>query len=408
MKWIRYVALTCAALLPASLCFANSPFVADTVSSGAGAPPPLVISSSQFDPFVSSIIDATGAFTSLNGYANVSTISVLGVTHAISLTEDVPGTTVTMAIPVIGFSRTFTGTTRDAVWQQIRTFTRTSGLWGEFLAALAKQSPNAVTDGNPNSATGTMAASTFAMEGFTPAGQLFPGLAGKPPSLAGFAIGFDGGHFTAGGLSGTLADFAIPKTWQLSDNVGLTLNLPLSYLSVGGARVYGGGLTAAVPIQLKRMDSTNRWNWRIAPLFGFDARASQDLVAAAALWQVGLSNSVDYRARHNLIFSLVNQLGYYRSFRISIGGTNIDPKVNQEILKDGLRVSALLTRRLIGDVFVIESDYLQKAAVSNFTTFGGSLRVRVTPTMNVGLAANIDTGPSFRSWSVGLRSAWRF
>jgi hypothetical protein len=175
-----------------------------------------------------------------------------------------------------------------------------------------------------------------------------------------------------------------------------------------GAKVYGTGLDGAVPIRIETMSAQNPWNWRVTPLFGASARASQDLASGAALWQIGLSNSVDYRVNAKLILCMVNQLTSYRSFKVSFGGYSFDPEVKQQILKNGLRVVSPLTPRVIGSFFLLESQFLQDAAVKQFTTIGGCLAFRVTKSMNVQLGANYDTGPAFKSWSVGLSSAWKY
>jgi hypothetical protein len=67
-----------------------------------------------------------------------------------------------------------------------------------------------------------------------------------------------------------------------------------------------------------------------------------------------------------------------------------------------------LTRRLILDVFAVETNFLNPAVTKNFTTFGGSLSLRATKNYNLSLAGNYDTGSSFSSWSVGLQSAWHW
>jgi hypothetical protein len=46
----------------------------------------------------------------------------LGVNNAITFTGDTPGTTVTLAIPLIGFSQTYSGATRSDVQNQIHDF----------------------------------------------------------------------------------------------------------------------------------------------------------------------------------------------------------------------------------------------------------------------------------------------
>ncbi|HUJ42599.1 MAG TPA: hypothetical protein VLW52_03220 [Opitutaceae bacterium] len=404
------LALSCAVFATASACLAGSPYVIDVTTSGAGAPPEIVIAESNLKHFVNDLIDAQGQYAAIAGFAYAEKTTYLGVGSAFTFTGDAPGTTVTLAVPLIGFSQTFTGPTRDDVQQQIKTFIKQNGsnVWAAFLSAIAKQSPNAVTDGNPNATTGAMANSTFQAEGFTPVDEILPEEPGTSPHLSGFGLGFDAGQFTAGGLSGQLVDFAIPVRWKLSDKVGLTLNIPFSYLTLEGAKVYGTGFNLALPIRFETMSADKPWNWRVTPLLGAAARASEDLGSGAALWQVGLSNSVDYRVNPKLIVCMVNQLTDYHSFKVTFGGYSFDPEIKQQILKDGFRVVSPLTQRLIGSIFLLDSRFLKDAAVKQFTTIGASLALRATKKMNVQFGGNYDTGTDFKSWTIGLSSAWKY
>jgi hypothetical protein len=404
------LAISCAAFLTASSCFAGSPFVIDVVTSGPGAPPEIVVSASNLKHFMNDLITAQGQYSAIGGFAYVERTTFLGVANAITFTGNAPGTTVTLAIPVIGFSQTFNGPTRSDVQTQIHDFIKQNGnnVWAAFLSALAKQSPNAVTDGNPNAATGAMANSTFLTEGFTPVDEILPEDPASSPSLSGFGLGFDAGRFTAAGLSGQIADFAIPMRWKLSEKVGLTINIPLDYMTLEGAKIYATGLNLAVPIRLATMNAEEPWNWRVTPLFGAAARASEDLASGVALWQVGLSNSVDYRVNHKLIVCLVNQLTDYHSFKVTFGGYSFEPEVKQQILKNGMRVVSRLTKRVTGAFFLLDSRFLKQAVVKQFTSIGGSLAFRVTRTMNMQLGGNFDTGTAFKSWSLGLSSAWKY
>jgi hypothetical protein len=105
---------------------------------------------------------------------------------------------------------------------------------------------------------------------------------------------------------------------------------------------------------------------------------------------------------------VVNQFTVHRSLTVKYSTYKFDPNVSQEMLKDGVRLVTPLSSRTTGDVFVIETNYLKDAAVQSFTTIGTSLSYRITPKSNITLGANFDTGRDYRSWSVGLSSAWKF
>ena len=408
--WKSWLPLSCAALAAASVCWGGSPFVADVTTSGAGAPPEFTVSEKNLTHFINDLVNAQGQYSTIVGFAYAEKTTVLDVPSAITFTGNAPGTTVTLAIPLIGFTQTFAGATRADVQDQIKTFIKQNGnnVWAQFLKALATRSPAAVTDGNPNAATAAVANSIFQAEGFTPVDEILLEDPTSSPRLSGFGLGFNAGHFTAGDLSGDLADFAIPIRMKLSDMVGLTLNFPFSYLTLSGARVYGAGFNVAVPVRVKIMSAQQPWNWRLTPLLGAAARGSADLGSGAALWQVGISNAVDYRVSPRLILCMVNQLTDFHSIKVNFGGYHFDPQIKQQILKNGLRAVTPLGQRTIGSLFVLETQFLSSAAVKSFTTVGAAVAFRVTTSMNVQLAGNYDTGTSFKSWSLGLSSAWKY
>lgn len=81
-----------------------------------------------------------------------------GVANAItfSQTPDLgSGTRATFVIPIIDFTRTFVGASRDEVEDQIEEFLKTEGadVYRRFLEAMNRSSPFAVSDGNPTSTT---------------------------------------------------------------------------------------------------------------------------------------------------------------------------------------------------------------------------------------------------------------
>ena len=283
------------------------------------------------------------------------------------------------------------------------------------MAAIAKQSAVAVTDGNPNSSTAQMSDSMFFSQGFTPAMDLpFEGTAAASeaaapgPRFTGLGIGFNSGEFKAAGIKGDNTDVDIPFGYHFTDRVSLAANIPLNYLTIDDAKVYGVGLNLALPVRVEIMDKANPWNWRISPLAVISARGSEELAGGGVIWMAGLTNTVDYRVNHQLILGLVNQLTFHHSLAVKYGSDSFDPNVDQEILKTGLRAVTPLSPRLTLDGFVIETNFLKAAAVKSFTTFGTSVSFRLTQKVNVTLGLNYDTGSNYNSFAVGLSSAWKF
>jgi hypothetical protein len=399
----------------ASVAVARAPFEAVATTTG---PTPITVtgSGSNLQDFVSSLINNTGSFAALNGNAWSGKSTFLGVPNAITFNTNAAGTSVTYGLSPIGFSKTFTGTSKADVDSQVNDFFEKNGsdTIAAFLKAIAKQSPLAVTDGNPNSATALSANSTFLGQGFTPADEIIDGIdssAGgtEKPRYGGFGIGFNAGTFKAGDFKGQNYDFSISGlNIAIGDKARLVTPISLNYIKVEGAQIAGIGMNAALPIRFEVMNKDNPWNWRVTPSGGVSLRGSADLAGGALLWQAGVTNTVDYKANAKLVVCMINQLSTHHSIGITYGDYHFDPKVDQQIMKNGFRVVSPLTPRVIGDFFVVDSRFFKDAAVKSFETFGGSLSFRTTKNFNLSLGANYDTGTAFKAYSVGLSSAWRW
>lgn len=429
MKKTYLILRLAAGLAAAPLCFAaQAPFEASaTITSrflANGAVNPnfgrtVSASGKNLTDFVSSLINTSGQFDLLRNSAFDARTSFIGVPNAITFSTNANGTVVTMALPPIDFRQTFTGATSQEVDDQIRDFFEKNGAStiAAFLKAIAQQSPVAVTDGNPNSATALAASSTFLAQGFTPVDEIGVGVGqdagadGAPakPRFGGFGIGFNAGKFEAAGFEGESIDFSMSGlSIGFGERVRLLTPLSVNYLKVAGAEVAGLGANLALPIRLKVMGKENRWNWRLTPMGGVSARASVDLASGALLWQAGLINSVDYRAHPKLVLCFVNQFTTHKSISLEYDTFSFDPQVDQQIVKNGIRVVSPLTRRVIADFFAIDTRFLKEAAVDQFWSFGGSLGFRVSQRFNVTLGVNYDTGTTFKSYSAGLSSAWKW
>ena len=158
-------------------------------------------------------------------------------------------------------------------------------------------------------------------------------------------------------------------------------------------------------------------------LFGFagvsDARLLPSLERLSAisrtnqrelldLWQAGATNTIDFRINRRLILCVVNQYSTHKSISLALGDVEFDPQINQQILKNGLRIVSPLAKRLVGDFFVVDTRLLKEAAVDQFYTLGASLSFKAFESSNISLGANYDTGDDYKAWSVGLSSAWRW
>ncbi len=377
------------------------------------------VSFNKLQPALESAVDSEDVFSFTASRAYLEHITLFGYKNAAVFSQNGPshnlGTQLTVTLAPTGFSKTFTTTAEETAGDQAIDFFKGDGKneLAAFWQALSRSQPVAVNDGNPESATALSAASFFSTQGFTSASEIADGISDEPtegkPKFGGLDFGINGGHFTAGpfdgnkvDLSGTVVNFGV------SDQVRVLMNASAEYLTLDGAKIYGAGSSIALPIRFLIMNKQNPWNWRVTPFGGFNVQASEDLLNGSLLWQAGVVNSVDYRVNSKLVVCIASQFSHHQSIGVSLGGVDYDPEVKQEIFKNGLRLVTPLTKRWLADAFVVDTDFLKDAAVKQFWTFGGSISYRVARSINVGIAANYDTGKNFKAYNFGLNGVWKW
>jgi hypothetical protein len=381
-------------------------------------------SGSSFETFINSIISSEGQFQALDGKPFAGTATFLGVKDALIFQVNAAGTVVSFSLGPINFNKTFTAANSTDLSKQVTDFFKKDGAQtiADFLAAIAKQSTIAVTDGNPNAATAIAANNTFISQGFTPVEQTADAIeassstggtatttAAAPRRFGGLGIGLNAGHFKSGGFEGDNYDFSISGlNIGFGPNVRLVTPLYASYVKVSGAQIGGLGGGLALPITIRTITKESPWAWRVTPSVGIGGRVSVDLAGGAALWQAGLSSTFDVKVAPKLVLGFVNQITTHKSIEIKQGDFHFDPQIDQQILKNGLRLVAPLARRVVADFFVVDTRFLQAAAVKSFQTYGGSISLRATQSFNLTLGANYDTGTNFEAYSAGLSSAWHW
>lgn len=370
-------------------------------------------SGNQFGQLGESIIRSNGVFQPFANQTVLATFTYYGAANAIVLTRNATSTQLTFALPPLNYSRAITGTDATDLEHNVEGYFHTEGneiMRNEFQRAISALSPVSISDGNPMSTTAQSSEEMFRSEGFTPVEDLVqPGTFTVRPQFKGLGLGFNTGTFEAAGFEGTILDFTLTALdFRMDDGTRVVVPVSYSRMKLGDAWVTGYGAGLAMPKQLRAMGPQNPWNWRVTPSVGFNLRTSKELSSGAWLWLGGLTNTIDYQAAPHLVLCLVNQLTGYRSMSIKADGVTYDPDISQQILKNGVRMVTPLTTRVIGDVFIVDTRFLKSAAVDQFTTLGGSLSLRASPSWNVRFGANTDFGHRFKAWSIGLSSAWHW
>ena len=117
---------------------------------------------SSLPDLVEALVNNQGAFTPLVGNNFTGSLTYYGIPDAVAV--DVQGDTqLTVTSSLTGLNRTFTGTDRNDLEDQLTDWLLKEGNSevSKLMQAVAEQSAAAITDGNPSSATARMADRAF-------------------------------------------------------------------------------------------------------------------------------------------------------------------------------------------------------------------------------------------------------
>lgn len=360
--------------------------------------------------FAHSSTSPIGNYTAQFGFLELDETMLLHVFKEPSLT------TLSLDVPSESLFESFNSSESnhtENAFNLLKTFIETDPRMKHFFQGILLDTLTTPDDGTPQSTTAKMSDALTQTIGLTPASELVAEAAGvaTPAARTGFSdfgFGINSGQFKLFGVKGTYSDFVIPFTVVIDENITLAISIPLNYLYVEGSSSYGAGINLALPFRIFRMGRDCRFNWKLAPVVGMQARFNTDLDSANAIWTAGVVNAIDFRVNRRLILSFVNQLTFYSSTVINYDDYRTDPAINQQILRNGLRAVTPVNRRLILEVFAFETNFLQDATVDDYTTIGSALSFRLTKKGSITVGANYDFGSHYRSWSVGMKSIWSY
>ncbi len=368
----------------------------------------------NFIDLISAVVRNTDDFAVLAGTPVSADISYLGIGSAVQVTQDFSGRSVRFRIARIGFDRTFTGATPAAVQRQIEDFLKKDGsdIVAKFRKSIGFESAFSITDGNPSSTTASAARSVFFSQGFTTARELIAG-ADTDSRLGRGALSlnrnsveakiqgvtYSGEQLRADGNLGSL---------RIHDRLRLELPFSADYTDIEGTEIYGAGATLAAPWRITLRTPQNPLAWRFTPVFGLQTRASFDAVAGGLSWHTGAVNTLDWHATDRVVLSLINQLTTHQGFPLNIQGYTLDFDINQNILKNGLRLGVRMGSSTLLSAYLVDTQFLNNAAIDEFYTAGLSLDLNVTSGISLGAGVESDIASDYRSTLARLQGTWKW
>ena len=358
--------------------------------------------------------------TPIPGTTITSNLRYQGIDNALKMvvSDFAFGAQVTLTSPVSGLSTNFSGATRSAAFDQLEDWLKKNGAdeYTKFLRALSAKSKVSPTDGNPGALTARASFQNYADYSTTITETREE--KEQPKELAGrggFGLVGDVGVFDANGIKGTVYSLPLFAKFRLSERVGLNFNIPLSYMTIEDAKVFGAGLTIGVPVKVILKKSGNPWFWQVAPFGGGNVTASKELVTGGLIVNGGIGSVVSYDFG-KFELSMGNQFSQYESVALDFGGVKVDPGVAQKIVKNGLKVGIPFAKRWVFEAYAVHTKFLEAAGVDQYLTTGGEIGYRFLGKpdaakkkngyMKLGLYTDIGSG--YFSPHIQFGSGWKF
>jgi len=360
-------------------------------------------SASSLPDLVEAIISNQGAFAPLLGNDFTGSLTYYGIPDAV--TVEVQGDTqLTVTSTLTGLNRTFTGTDRNDLKDQLTDWLLKEG--GNEVAQLmreaAKRSTAAITDGNPSSATARMADSAFGTFGLYPATRVMRGsIQGKYSGI--WVHGRQSKADTPiGTVDNTEYGLNIPWWLHFGRHVSLIGNMSGRYMDAEGAEIFGGGLDLGLGIRPVVRGEGDRFGWQVTPFAGLHGFGTYDGAAAGLLDQFGVANRFEFKLFDDVLLVVASQFSFFDSLQFKIEDVEIDPEVKQQVLKNGLMVDVpfFSMKSVYVNGFVVDTRFLEDAAVDNYQTAGGGLSIRGSR-MSLNLYVSRDFADNYSSWNAG-------
>lgn len=388
-----------------------------TITASGGAPTITVGSNSVLD-LIQNAVNAQGQFSSFNGVAMNNSLNYAGVANAISLNVNNTGTSAFLNIPSIGYTRSFNGANRSDTEQQIENFLKSDGadVLARFLKAMSESSLVAVTDGNPNSTTAFAASQAYGAYAMTFAETSEEKEAPQPPSEhVALGIVADVGTFDANGFKGKAYSLPMYARFSLSKRVGLNIDLPLNYVQVESADIFGFGMAIGLPTKVVLKTKESPLSWQVTPYGGANMSASKDFLAGGLIANGGVNSLLAYDFG-KMTLSMGNHFSLHESVPMTFDSYTFDPGVSQYILKNGLKLDIPIHRHWVMDFYAVHTKFLEKAALDQYYTVGAEVGYRRIGTSESGKKKNgyikfgiySDIGAHYTSAHAQFGTGWKF
>ena len=352
----------------------------------SGPPRTVAVSSSDLPDLVTKLIKGQDQFAALHGQSVSATLQYAGIPSAITFDKNANNTSATVRIPSIGLTKTFNAKDANGLKDQIINYVRQEGAdaYSRFLRVVNQQTPSGVTDGNPLAATALFADHQYSVFGLQPApfpSSLAPDRL-DAVSTPRFRFDIGGGEVSTSRGSGYFLSGALDVGFRFSDQVGLVFSSPFTYHTLEGAHIYDVGEEVALPIAFIPARGNGGLSWTLTPAGVAGAAGSLELAAGGTFAGGGVTSSLSYRL-DSLTFTLADHYSYFHGYPIHVGHYSFDTNLEQQVLKNGVKVTKTFGDALFVDASITYTSFLERTATGHYWSPGAGIGVRFGP--NAGL-----------------------
>ena len=356
----------------------------------------------------SSITDATNALKSqqiqslLPSYTDQSgataNISIRGLPIIATYAPNSP--TLTIMVPSLNITQTFSGSTRTDSQNQLKDWFKGQGsgtvaqVLTQILNESARVSPVDPVAGNPISLMSDMVARDFAI-GTADSFQSNAGTLANYKNISG--LGIQVGQFKTNGYTTTEYSLPLDYTYNITGTpYSLIFDMPLNYLSTEGATTYNASLGLGLRIPITP-------HWSITPVLRGGMTGSVDLGSAGAIYSGSLTSSYTTTIGEDNKYHLTvgDSVGSYKTEPVHFGDYSIAYSLSDVAFRNGVSVSAPANFYFNGD----QMDWKFFVTDTRFT--GSSLYVEHYNEIGFGITTEKPAGRPLWS-SIETDASYRF
>lgn len=379
-----------------------SPAFADPLFgvSATGGGNSVSVSGSSLPDLLDDSINASGSFSSLKNTDASVNVTYAGIKDAIQLSVNAAGTSATLALPGIGFSKTFTGSTREELQTQIEDFLKKDGAetYLKFLASVNQQTVAAVVDGNPSAQTAVMAQRAFSRWGSFGGGNMMESKDGMYSNIR-----VIGTQYTLDNYSSTLASVELSLGYRINEYVGVFGTLTPSAQDTEGAQIGRIAYELAVPVTVY---GKNGFSVVLTPQVQAGGAASVDLLNGGVFWGVGGAGRVGYDLGAGWKVGVGAQYLKDTGLPVKVGDMEFRTEVDQSVLSYGVDVGWDFSEKvgLVGGVS--QHRLLADAAEGKWLEPTAGIRWGKTTLLEAGYEGTL--GSRVKGHGAYLRFGWRW